>query len=167
MKSWMLFLAAVVIIAACSAPPSTPTIQVLVEGSGVDSVRLYFKTYDAGDWETMRTFFHDTAGVYHNASEKMSGDSIVNFHKSRRAMYDKVETSIMHAQETIYAPGDKWRNVWGEIGLTLKGSGEVVRVPVHLAWHMSGNEIGMELAYYDRSQLAQAIANAQNVAAAK
>ena len=134
---------------ACATPP--PAIQVQTEGPAIDSVKQYFDAYVAGDWEKMRGFFHDTAAVYHNAPVKVSADSIVRYHIARRALYDKVDVNIVFAQETTYPNGNgTWRNAWAELKLTIKGSGEVITLPVHMAWQMAGDKVGTEMAYYDR-----------------
>ena len=149
MKKLARLVALAMIVAACAAP--SPSIQVNSEGPAVDSIKLYFDTYVAGDWEKMRGFFHDTAAVYHNASVKVSADSIVRYHTARRALYDKVEANVVFAQQTIYPDGGgRWRNAWAELKLTIKGSGEVITLPVHMAWMMAGDKVGTEMAYYDR-----------------
>ena len=34
-----------------------------------------------------------------------------------------------------------WRNSWAELKLTVKGSGEVITLPVHMAWQMAGDKV--------------------------
>jgi hypothetical protein len=167
MKTSLLCIAIAILIAGCSAPPTSPKDLVIVEGPGVDSVKMFFNNYAAGNWSNLRSIYQDTASIYHNGAEKMSADSVVSFHTSRRQLYDKVEANIIHAQETKYADGSKWRNAWGELNLTIKGSGEVIKLPIHMAWLMAGNKVGLEMAYYDRLAIYQAVTRANEAAATK
>jgi len=136
------------IVTACAAP--APSIQVQTEGPAIDSIKQYFDAYLAGDWEKMRSVFHDTAAVYHNTSTKISADSLVNYHRIRRALYDNIAIEYLHLQQTTYPGAGTWRNAWVHLKLTIKGSGEVITLPVHMAWHMAGDKVGAERAYYDR-----------------
>ena len=171
-RSLYLMIAGIAILAACSAPPSSgPTNIAFTEGKGADSIQMFFDSYVKGDWATLRSVYHDTAAVYHNASDKMSADSIVNFHKARRANYDKVEAQVAVPLDVDYKvgllAGEHWRTAWAELTLTVKGTGEVVRLPMNIAWLIKDGKVVREHAFYNSLGLFQALTKAQAAAAPK
>lgn len=157
--------------ACSSSPPAAPRNEATNEGSGADSIKQYFDAYAKGDWSAMRAAYHDTANVFHNASVKMTADSIIAFHKARREAYEKVET-------TVYVPlvlkmgagsmaGEHWRIGWADINLTVKGTGEVVRLPINIAWMIKDGKIVREHAFYNSLGVYQALMKAQEQASTK
>lgn len=171
-RTFYLMIAGIAFLAACSTPPpSAPLNIAFTEGSGTDSIRMFFENYAKGDWSALRSVYHDTAAVYHNASEKMSADSIVSFHKARRGNYDNVEVEVAVPLDVDYKvgqlAGEHWRTAWAELRLTVKGTGEVVRLPMNIAWMMRDGKVVREHAFYNTLGLFQALTKAQQAAATK
>lgn len=167
-----LAIAGLALVAACSAPPpAAPANVALTEGGGIDSIRMYFDNFVKGDWAAMRGVYSDTAAIYHNASDKMSADSIVAFHKARRENYEKVEADVAAPLVVNYGMGEMkgmhWRTMWGEIRLTIKGTGEVVRLPLNMAWLMQDGKVVREHAFYNSLGVYQALMKAKEAATPK
>jgi ketosteroid isomerase-like protein len=157
---------------ACSSPPpSAPRNEATQEGPGADSIKLFFDNFASGDWTAMRAVYHDTAAVYHNASARMSPDSIVAFHTARRAAYEKVEAKVFVPLVVNMAvgemKGETWRLGWADLTFTIKGTAEVVRVPVQIAWQIKNGKVVREHAYYNSLGLYQALMKAQQLASTK
>lgn len=161
------------LFAACSAPapPSEPVNLAYTEGPSADSVQLFFDAYAKGDWAAMRSVYHDTAAVYHNASGRLTPDSIVAFHKSRRELYEKVDAVVNVPLVTNYnvgrLKGQSWRGGWAQLTLTIKGSGEAVPLPMNVVWQIKGGKVVQEYAYYNTLGIFQAVTRAREAAAKK
>lgn len=168
-----LLVAGLALFAACSAPPpsSEPVNVAYTEGPAADSIQAFFDSYVKGDWSAMRSLYHDTAAVYHNASGRLTADSIVNFHKARREAYEKVE-AIVHAPLAINykvgrAAGHYWRGGWATITLTVKGTGEAVLLPMNIIWEIKGGKVVQEHAFYNSLGIFQALTKAKEAATGK
>lgn len=168
-----LLVAGLALFAACSAPPTPaqPVNLAYTEGPAADSVQLFFDAYVKGDWAAMRSIYHDTAAVYHNASARMTPDSIVNFHKARRENYEKVEATVNVPLVTNYKvgrlEGQYWRGAWARITLTIKGTGESVPLPIQIVWQIKGGKVVQEIAYYNALGIFQALTKAREAATKK
>lgn len=153
------------LVAACSSPPpAAPANLALTEGPGADSIKIFVDAYTKGDWAALRAVYHDTAAVYHNASAKMSADSIVNFHKARRDMYEKVAMQVFVPLDVDYKvgllAGQHWRTAWADLNLTVKGTGETVKIPMNIAWRVIGGKVVEEHAFYNSLGIYQALMRA-------
>lgn len=160
-----LLIAGVALFAACSSPPpAAPRNEAVTEGPGADSIRMFFDNFAKGDWTALRTMYSDTAGIYHNASVKMSPDSIVNFHKARRENYEKVEAQVFAPLVVKYGTGEMsgqhWRTAWADLTITIKGTGEVVRIPMNIAWLIQDGKVVREHAFYNSLGIFQALTKA-------
>lgn len=149
---------------ACQAPG--PKNQVLDSGPEVDNVAKNIKAYLDGDWDTFRTAYADTAKSHHN-SGMMSLDSLLQFHKTARSDYDKIEVVTYAIEYVKYEKGGEYSHFWGLWKGTFKGTGKTVEIPVHIACIMANGKIGTEYAYYDSAPITAALTEARAIAEPK
>ena len=156
MKKQILWLFALAIMLAACKP--TPKDIILTSGPEVDWAKEVMQAYIDGDWTKYRTYYADTAVIMRN-SNRISLDSIAQ----DRSLIDKIERQTDAVQVLKYANGEQWNVWWGSLTTTYKGTGTVVKLPIHTARQIVQGKIVMDLGYFDPSA---SIAASQAAAAA-
>lgn len=146
---------------ACQAP--APKNQVFVSGPEVDNIAKGVKAYLDADWITFRAAYADTAKSHHN-NTIFPIDSLVSFHKTSRANWDKVEIVTYATEFARYEDGSEYSHFWGLWKATVKGGGKTIEVPLHIAAQIAGGKIGAEYVYYDSAPITAALQEAQAAA---
>jgi hypothetical protein len=152
-KQLILFVAVLTFLAACQ---QAPKVIIASTGPQVDDLNKAMAAYASGDWETYKSGFADTAKIFFNTLQ-FDVDSLVRYQQARRAYYDKVETSSDAVEYIKYDNGDEWVHWWGKLKLTIKGTGRVVEVPIHLAGHLMGSKTVEQFAYFNALEISDAI----------
>ena len=155
MKKSFFFLAILFAFTACQNPK--PSNSINYEGEQIEALKGLISTFTAGDFRAYRTFFTDDAKILHNVwyqeeDASVSIDEMVKVHMSNR---ENIFASIS-VNEGIYEiitqeNGNQFGHVWVEFTVKGYGSEEAVKIPVNLSFHMKGNQVDSEWAFYDTS----------------
>ncbi len=140
--------AGILLMLAWACQPAGPKNVVLLEGPEIELMMKNIKSYEQGDWAAYRAAYLDTAKSHHNAMT-FTVDSLVAFQQEMREEWDKIEHDVYAMEYLKFETGDEWGHFWGKWKGTLAGSGKVIEIPVHAAWHMIGGKIAEEHLYFD------------------
>lgn len=146
----------VLLFAACQQAPKA---TVVTEGPAVENLTKVLNAWVDGDWATYRAAFADTATIVFNTQE-FDPDSLVRWQQVRRASYDKVAYSTDAMESITYENGEVWTHFWGKLTLTIKGTGRVVDVPIHLADNVVNGKSVQQFGYYDALNITNAVREA-------
>ncbi len=142
-----------VVLASCQQAPKS---QVFTSGPDVDNIQKTIDAYVAGDWAAFKAAYADTATSTHNKN-KMDMDSLMRFHQNSRNAYEKVEIETIAKEMVRYEDGSQWTHFWGVWKGTIKGSGQVVEVPMHIAGHVVQGKITEDYLFYDPTPIVEAL----------
>lgn len=121
----------------------------------IDSVKALVKAYEAGNWEHWKSFYADTAKIYHNSpasagpSETSSGlkENLENFKgygfKEKEQFYEMI----------VDDNGETWVNFWANWEGHLANPDTILVIPVHLTAQFVDGKIVEEHAYYNMQPL--------------
>ena len=141
---------------ACQQPS-----KVVIKESGpeIDNMNKYIEAYVNADWATLRASYADTATIQFN-NQKMDPDSLIRVHQSGRPLYDKVAVSTAATEYIKYENGQEWIHWWGSIEFTIKGTGKVIGMPIHMAGRLSNGKTTEQYAYYNTMEIRNAVLEA-------
>ncbi|MFD1094988.1 nuclear transport factor 2 family protein [Salegentibacter chungangensis] len=131
----------------------------------IENTKKYLAAYENQDWDTWMMQYTDSSKIYHNTWENARmPEEALKSHKellSNMTSYEFLDEPIFYEQ-IVDDEGKTWVYMWGIWKGTLKGSGETIKVPVHLAlWFKDGKNVE-EYGFYDTSSLMAAIQKNQN-----
>lgn len=138
---------------ACQQPSK---VAVLSSGPEIDNLKKNMDAYLAADWTTYRSAFADTATIIFN-SMHFDPDSLVRYQQARRNYYDKVEMETDAMEYVRYENGDEYTHFWGRLSFTVKGTGRVVVLPIHMANQIMGGKSVAQYAYFNTAEITAAI----------
>lgn len=140
----------VMFITACQAPQQQ--VRYTTDSPEITHAKATMAAYFAGDWETMRAAFADTAKIYHNSTDYVGADeNIENAQEgvSNVSSYELGETSFW--EMIVEDDGDKWVYFWGEWKGVHAKTGNTMSVPFHLAWWYEDGLVVEEHGFWDNS----------------
>lgn len=157
MKSKILGLSMVVLLFWGCQQPSK--VAIATTGPEIESQKKSLEAYVNGDWATYRADYADTAKIFFN-NQQFDPDSLVRWQQARRATYDKVAASTDGLEFVTYENGEGWIHWWGKLSLTVKGTGRVVEVPLHLAGKVVGGKTVEQYGYFNTQEMFVALQEA-------
>lgn len=144
------------LLAVSCQPPAEAPVRYTQDSPEITKAKANMKAYFAGDWETMRAAFADTANIYHNNTEPMNADeNIVNAQEGLKSIssYELGDSSFW--EMIVDDNGDKWVYFWGE-WKGVHSSGTSLSVPFHLAWQFEDGLVVEEHGYWDNTPMVMA-----------
>ncbi len=163
MKLLSLFTCLVLIYACQQAPARYST-----DSPEIDLAKSAMDAYLAGDWETMRSAFADTATIYHNNNEGIGPDENITSTQESLAGISSYELEDETYWEMIVDDENrKWVYFWGTWIAQHQATGSTLEVPFHIAWWIQDNKIVEEYGYWDNTSFVLADQEAAAQASAK
>lgn len=146
MKTYFLFFFAAVVICACQQK------QFYKESPEIDLVKKSNEAYFKGDWETLRSFFADTATIYDNTwgNNKLTPEK--NIETIRMGLADYTEYKMSEGAEyemVVNDRGEHWVYNWFE-WVGKHKTGKEARSVVHIGMRVENNKIVFAGFIYDR-----------------
>lgn len=125
------------------------------ESAEIETLKSGIMSYEAGDWETWKSHFADTAKVYVNSAKPMSISERAEGLKQMASMMSSY--GFDHDKEYIEMVLDKedetWVYYWATHNGTFAANGESLGIPVHLAVQFVDGKIVAEHVYYDGTEM--------------
>ncbi|GAB2765496.1 nuclear transport factor 2 family protein [Salinimicrobium soli] len=122
--------------------------------SEISQTKKLIEQYENQEWDNWKNHYADGAKIFHNNwDEAATPDQFIQSQKDllkQVSAYEFVDDPIFFEQ-VVDDDGKKWVYVWGTWQGTLKGSGEQLRIPVHLALEYKDGKIIEEFGFYDLS----------------
>lgn len=134
---------------------SENTQRFTTKSSLIAKSKALIKSYEDQDWAEWQKQYADTAKLFHNSWEKsmtpkefmeLQKDYIMNF-----SSYQFIEEP-RYFEQVIDDQGRHWVYFWGVWEGDLKdGGGDIIKIPVHLAFYFENDKIVQEYGFYDLS----------------
>lgn len=120
----------------------------------IDIVKKHIENYNTKNYDT--SIMADTSKSYFNTKNNpLLVKDLVAYHKANDANYTK-RGFLDEDQEfemVVTDDGETWVNTWLDWRATLKGSGKVVDMPVHLTYRFIDGKIVREVGFWDPTEI--------------
>ncbi|WP_298239398.1 nuclear transport factor 2 family protein [uncultured Algibacter sp.] len=139
------------------------------DSAEIETLKSGIKAYEAGDWNTWKSHFADTAKVFVNSIKPISIEERANGLQEMASAMSSY--GFNHDKEFIEMVLDKedetWVYYWAAHKATIAANGKELIIPVHLAVQFVEGKIVEEHVYFDGTTMnAEFAALAQAEAAA-
>jgi len=152
MKKLLLITLVIIFFAACQEKQPQ---RYFADSAEIETVRSGIKAYEAGDWETWKSNFADTAKIFVNSIKPMNVEERGNGLKESTGAMSSY--SFNHDKEYIEMVLDKedetWVYYWSTHTGTFAASGKEVTIPVHLSIQFVDGKIVEEHVYFDATEM--------------
>ena len=135
------------------------------DSADIDVVKSLISDYESGNWDAWSSHYADSAKIFHNSLEGVGSKALSETFKetlenvsSYKFSRDKNEIFF---ERILDDKGKEWVYFWGTWMGTISEINKEIKIPIHIAFEMSGNQIVNEYAYYDPSALRNAIVEKQ------
>lgn len=164
MKKVILLGLAIVLFTACNQQDTRYTQQ----SPEIDIVKKAIQDYNEKVY-TMNDFA-DTSKTYFNTkTDFLTIDKLVEYHKGNDANYSS-RGFLDEDQEyemVVTDEGHTWVNVWLDWQATIKESGKVIDMPVHLTYRFVDGKIVTTYGYWDPTEIVLELQEIERKAAAQ
>ncbi|RZJ69100.1 nuclear transport factor 2 family protein [Flavobacterium sp.] len=137
----------------------------------IDAYKKANAAYENRDWESLKSFYSDTAKIQNNVLKKdaQTIDQLIATNKDDEKMFSTWELDKKEAEYEMVRTdkGETWVNYWGIWRGTLKSTGKVYEMPMMLTARFFEGKIVREFGYWDTSKLALDLAEAGKTAIAE
>jgi hypothetical protein len=141
-------LGAAVLLAACQQTPK----QYFTSSPEIDLVKKGNAAYLAGDWETLRSCYGDTARIWDNTmdmTKSISADQYIGSMKASLAELASYTISDNAVYEMVVTDdGQHWVHNWFEWKGVTKSGREIVS-PVNISFRVEGGKVQWQLDIYN------------------
>ncbi|WP_178989235.1 nuclear transport factor 2 family protein [Winogradskyella schleiferi] len=150
MKKLFLLGLVILLFAACEQKDTRYT----QNSPEIDMVKKVIEDYNSKDYnmnviaDTSKTFFN-------NKKNPMSKTELVAYHKANDANYSKrgFTGEDPEYEMVVTDDGETWVNAWLDWQATLKGSGKVIDMPVHLTYRFADGKIVRQVGMWDPTEV--------------
>ncbi len=164
MKNVFLLTLALLLCMACQNQPQ----RYFPDSAETETLKAGIKAYEAGDWDTWKGHFADTAKIYVNSTKPLTIEERVNTLKSMTSAMSSY--GFNHDKEYVEMVLDKedetWVYYWSAHKGTFAATNTELVIPVHLAVQFVDGKIVEEHVYYDGTAMNAEFAKIAAAAAA-
>ena len=155
MKKISLIITTIIVFAACQKQEQ----RYFAESPEIETLKAGVNAYEAGDWDTWKSHFADTAKIYVNSKNSVSIEERVNELKAMSSAFssygfDKEDDFI---EMVIDKENEKWVYYWAQHNGTLAANKKELSIPVHLAVQFADGKIVEEHIYFDGTEMNKAM----------
>ncbi|MEX0997340.1 MAG: nuclear transport factor 2 family protein [Flavobacteriaceae bacterium] len=164
MKKVILMGLAIVLFTACNQQDTRYTQQ----SPEIDIVKKVIQDYN--EKEYAMNDFADTSKTYFNTkTDFLTTDKLVEYHKGNDANYSsrKFLDADQEYEMVVTDEGHTWVNVWLDWQATIKESGKVIDMPVHLTYRFVDGKIVTTYGYWDPTEIVLELQEIERKAAAQ
>lgn len=150
MKQLFLLGLAMVLFTACDQKDTRYTQQ----SPEIDIVKKAIADYNAKQYDM--SIYADTSKTYFNTKNNPMGvDEVVAFHRGNDANYSsrKFLEEDQEYEMVVTDEGTTWVNAWLDWQGTLRESGKVIDMPVHLTYRFVDGQIVTTYGYWDPTEI--------------
>lgn len=150
MRKILLYGLAIVLFTACDQKDTRYTQQ----SPEIDSVKKAIANYNSREYDL--SIYADTCKTFFNTkSDPLEVDEIIAYHQANDANYSS-RGFLEENQEyemVVTDQGETWVNAWLDWQGTLKESGKVVNIPIHLTYRFIDGKIVRSLGFWDPTEV--------------
>lgn len=148
----------VVFISACS---TNEPVRYASSSPEIEISKSILNHYLEANWDAMKSYYADTAIVANNVVEE-KGTSIDRATVEYKQDHELFSSMSYVAEEDFFEmvvtdDGETWVNYWGLWKGTLKASGEVFEIPLHITQRFENRKIVLEHGYWNNSAIVLAL----------
>lgn len=162
MKKQFLLGLAIVLLAACNKQDKRYTQQ----SPEIDIYKKVIQAYEKQNWNTLATYYADTAKILNNVTEKdaQTVAQLIEQNKEDAKLFStwKYDPESVEYERVITDKGEMWVNFWGHWEGTLKSNGQLYVIPTHITTRFVDGKIIREDGYWDVSKLMMDIMKQQD-----
>lgn len=127
----------------------------------IDTYRKVMEAYEERDWESMVSYYADTARIMNNVAEK-DAQNLEQFLTQTKEDANQFSNWDFIDAESEYEmivndKGETWVNFWGLWKGTFKTNNKVYEIPTHITAQFVNGKIVREAGYWDVSKIIQDI----------
>jgi hypothetical protein len=129
----------------------------------IDIVKKSIADYNAKQYDM--SIYADTSMTYFNTKNNPLGlDQVVAFHQANDAIFSsrKFLDEDQEYEMVVTDDGETWVNAWLDWQGTLKESGKVIDIPIHLTYRFVDGKIVKTVGMWDGSEIALALMAQEN-----
>lgn len=161
MRKLLVFGLVILLFTSCNQQEARYTQQ----SPEIDTYKGVINAYENQDWETMVTFYADTAKIMNNVKEKNAQtlQQLIAQNKEDAKLFsswDFVDDESEY-EMVVTDDGETWVNFWGLWQGTLKENNKVYEIPTHITARFQNGKIIREAGYWDVSEITQALQQIQ------
>lgn len=164
MKNLFLLGLAIVLFTACNQQDTRYT----QNSPEIDMVKKVIKDYNEKNYSM--TDFADTSKTYFNTkTDFLTVDKLVEYHQGNDANYSS-RGFLEEDQEyemVVTDEGQTWVNAWLDWRATVKESGKVIDMPIHLTYRFVDGKIVTAYGYWDPTEIVLELQEIERKAAAQ
>ena len=151
MKQLFLLGLSLILFASCQEQQTRYTQQ----SPEIDTVKQHIANYNAMDYSDM-SHMADTSKSYLNSKKNfLSKSDLMQYHKANDSNYAS-RGFLKEDQEfemVVTDDGETWVNCWLDWRGTMKESGKVIDIPVHLTYRFVDGKIVREVGMWDPTEV--------------
>ena len=150
MKILVLFTALVFLFSCC---PEAPQQKFFTQSEEIDLTNALLKAYENQDWEGYRSFYADSAKIWHNIdlddALSQSIDEYLAYAKPRLAAMATYKID-WHINEMVTdGAGDNWVYLWGKWMGKLADDGKEISIMFHRGFLIKDGKIIEDAGFWD------------------
>ncbi|NNC69451.1 MAG: nuclear transport factor 2 family protein [Flavobacteriaceae bacterium] len=129
------------------------------DSAEIETLKAGIDAYEAGDWDTWRSHFADTAKIYVNSKDPMSlSDRVKQLQQMTSAFssygFDKEDAYV---EMVLDKEKETWVYYWAQHSGTMAANKRELSIPVHLAIQFVDGKIVEEHVYFDGTEMNKAM----------
>lgn len=163
MKKIMLIVIIITTITACKNE-----VRYSQNSPEIETYKKVITDYEIGNWESMVTYYSDTAKILNNVTEKNAQTlaQMVAQNKQDAAIFSswKYVPEESEYEMVVTDKGETWVNFWGLWQGRLTANNQLYEIPVHLTAQFIDGKIVKEFGYWDNSPIALVLQQLQETA---
>lgn len=121
----------------------------------IETYKKVIAAYEMGNWESMVTYYSDTAKILNNVTKKNAQTvaQLIAQNKQDAAMFSswKYVPEESEYEMVVTDNGETWVNFWGLWQGRLTANKQLYEIPVHITAQFIGGKIVKEVGYWDIS----------------
>ena len=147
MKKLFLLGLAVILFTSCQKAEQ----RYFAESAEIDVLKAGIAAYEAGDWDTWKGHFSDTAKIYVNSETPIDVDTRLTELKGAAAAFSSYgfDREDEYIEMVIDKEKETWVYYWAQWNGVIAANSKKISVPVHLAIQFTDGKMTKEHIYFD------------------
>lgn len=138
------------------------------QSAEIDTYKNGTQAYLDQDWDAWRSNFSEDAQFYYNATDDNPSniDQTLEVHKNTFETFESISFLTDHDfhEMAVTDDGETWVNYWGVWQATLKATGQVFQMPLHITSQYVDGKAVKTYGYWNSSEITVALMALENAA---
>lgn len=161
MKKLILLGLAIILFTSCQQAEQ----RYFSESAEIDALRAGIVAYEAGDWDTWKGHFSDTAKIYVNSKSSVNVDTRLIELKAAAAGFSTYgfDREKEYIEMVLDKDKETWVYYWAQWNGVIAANSKMISVPVHLAIQFVDGKMVEEHIYFDGTEMNNEMAALANM----